>query len=60
MTDADIYLCWQKHDAKHIGKRGGEKPPESAAVEAAAEELKLPYSRVRDVVLARLFTRFGG
>lgn len=57
MTDAEIYACWQKHDRKRQAQR---RVSEGSAVEDAAAELDLPYSRVRDVVFAREFSWFAG
>jgi hypothetical protein len=57
-ADAEVYRCWQRHDAKRIGKRGPDD--ERTAIEDAAAELNLPYARVRNVVMARLMMRFGG
>lgn len=59
MTDDQIFACWQRHDAKRAGRRGPEADQRNA-VDDAAEELSVPYSRVRDVVLARMTMRFGG
>jgi hypothetical protein len=58
MTDAQILACIQRHDQKLVGRRGQDHP--RTALEDAAEELRLPYSRVRDVWLARMMNGFGG
>lgn len=57
MSDAEIYACFQKHDAARIGRRGSD---ERTAIEAAAAELGVPYQRVRDVVMQRIAMGFAG
>jgi hypothetical protein len=59
MTDAEIYAVWQKHEAKRVGRRTDDFRGQSA-VDDTADELQMPYSRVRAVVMARLFAGFGG
>jgi hypothetical protein len=58
MTDAEIYACWQKNEAKRVGNRL-EDYKGMTAVDETTDELQLPYRRVRDVVMARL-TGFVG
>lgn len=58
MTDAEIYACVQRHERKRVGRRHEDWP--RTAIEDAAEELNLPYSRVRDVVVARITMGFAG
>jgi hypothetical protein len=59
MTDADIYAAWQKHEAKRVGNRTNDFPCLNS-IQDTADELQMPYSRVRDVVMARLTMGFGG
>lgn len=57
ISDYAILRCWEMHEAKRVGRR---LEFDRTSIEDTAVELRVPYERVRDLVLDRLAMGFGG
>lgn len=57
VTDAHIWEVYQTFERSRVGQRGKD---DSTSADDTARELKIPYSRVQQVLLDRMTMRGAG